>query len=185
MLPIHVLLLRVLETKDLLEFGLKLDSPTLLLLRHRVSITRVKIFTFLSFSPSITTCSYCPIFGLIMLLDPQFLHRMSNHLNPWESKKVTTKLLRPTNADQLHQIRGKGGPLIVAKTPLKLIPKNIHHIKLQTRSSVLMSENHEINHETMNLINVARLWIEHLPIDMVHDIIDWKQILCVTWRTPS
>jgi hypothetical protein len=56
MLLVHKILLKVLETKDLLELGLKLAPPTLLL-GHKVFITRVKIFTSLSFSPSITTCS--------------------------------------------------------------------------------------------------------------------------------
>jgi hypothetical protein len=50
----------------------------------------------------------------------------------------------------------------MAKSPLDLIPNKIHHIKPQTRASILMSEKEDVNHETMDLINVTTLQVEHL-----------------------
>jgi hypothetical protein len=119
-LVVHHLLLRILKAKDLLEFGLKLAPPDLLLLWHRVFISSVKVITFLSFSPSITTCCCCRcccIPRLLMLLNPKFLHRMPNSLNLWKSKKFTTKLLRPTHTDQVHDIGCKGGVSSCDKDP--------------------------------------------------------------------
>jgi hypothetical protein len=72
----------------------------------------------------------------------------------------------------MHQIGSIRGPLLVAKAPLDLIPNEIHHIKLQPRTYVGMSEKHKVNHEAMDLIDVTNLWIEHFPVDTMHDIIN-------------
>jgi hypothetical protein len=64
-----------------------------------------------------------------------------NCLNPEGSEKITRKLYSPSNANQMHHIRSKRWPLLMAKAPLDLILNEIHHIKLQTRASILMSEN--------------------------------------------
>jgi hypothetical protein len=72
-----------------------------------------------------------------------------------------------------------------AKSPLDLIPNEIHHIKLQTKASILMSEKGEINHEAMDLINFAHLGVEHLPVNPMHDVINREEVLGITWDAPS
>jgi hypothetical protein len=68
LLMVHDLLLRILKAKDLLEFGLKLAPPTLLLPRGEVWCLLLCLMVSLYLSPCISSCC-CWIPGLLMLLD--------------------------------------------------------------------------------------------------------------------
>jgi hypothetical protein len=73
----------------------------------------------------------------------------------------------------------------MTKTPLDLIPNEVHHIKLENGAMILMSENKKVNHEVMNLIDISNLRVEHLPVYTMHDVIHGEEILGIARNTPT
>jgi hypothetical protein len=154
-----------LETKHLGKLGLNTSKPSIV---SRGYILRVQVL----FNRIIITGKTRRKGMSLNLEILVFVRQKGNIIN-----KFAIPSIFPARANEEHEVGSKHWSLARNDARPKLIPQKIHHIKLKTGVTVLVSEIQKVSKISINLINADNLGIKDISVNAKKDVINWAKKL--------